>query len=95
MKRNGMKSMMNFENGIILNFGHPIRKLKTMTKWFPKTPKKYQEKLLNFLDKLSQVTDDKEKIRILMVKTKYTEEFCIECVEVWRESNRETQGDLF
>lgn len=86
---------MLIESGIILNFGHPIRKLKTMSKWFPKTPEKYQNKILKFLDKLVEVTDDKEKVRILMVKTKYTEEFCTECVEAWNGSNRDVQGELF
>ena len=76
---------MLIENGIVLNFGHPTRKLSTMTKWFPRTPENYQNKILSFLDRLSEVKDDGEKIRIMMAKTKYSEEFCTECVEVWNE----------
>jgi len=83
------------ENGILLNFGHPTRKLKTMNKWWPNTPEKYKKKILDLLDKLVRVTDDKEKVKILMVKTKYNKEYCTECVEVWRENNGEIQGDLF
>lgn len=54
-------------------------------KWFDKLQDHRQEKIMNYLDRLGQIIkDDRLKIETMMNKTKYTYEFCEECVEAWK-----------
>lgn len=54
-----------------------------MNKWFHRINKKDQKRIFNYLEKLKHITNEKLKIETMMMKTKYLEPFCAECVEEW------------